>query len=139
MDLSWLVVMGFNTTLTAKFISWWPETHMSFLAFSHQYLHNFIFPQPPITFLTCFCRSERRKYARKKICLNQGSNSQPPGHESNTLTNEPSSRGPMDLTQYGAQQISEYEIDHRSVSLLRQLGISKSDWTCLGIFFRFGG
>ena len=29
----WLVVLGFNATLTAKVISW----HMCFLAFSHQY------------------------------------------------------------------------------------------------------
>ena len=47
------------------------------------------FPKPPTTFLTCFCRGERRKYAGKKSCLNRGSNSQPPGHESDTLTTEP--------------------------------------------------
>ena len=44
------------------------------------------FPKPQTTFLTCFCRGERRKYAGKKVCLNRGSNSQPPGHESDTLT-----------------------------------------------------
>ena len=33
----WLVVLGFNTTLTAKIISWRSVTHMCFLAFSHQY------------------------------------------------------------------------------------------------------
>ena len=47
------------------------------------------FPKPPTSFLTCFCRSERRKYAGKKSCLNRGSTSQPPGHESDTLTTEP--------------------------------------------------
>ena len=52
------------------------------------------FPNPPTTFLTCFCRGERRKYAGKKVRLNRGSNSQPPGHESDTLTTEPSGRGP---------------------------------------------
>ena len=52
-------------------------------------------PKPPTTFLTCFCRGERRKYARKKSRLNQGSNSQPPGHESDTLTTEPPRRGLM--------------------------------------------
>ena len=31
------VVLGFNTTLTAKVISWRSVTHMCFLAFSHQY------------------------------------------------------------------------------------------------------
>ena len=51
------------------------------------------FPKPPTTFLTCFCRGERRKHARKKSRLNQGSNSQPPGHESDTLTTEPPGRG----------------------------------------------
>ena len=39
------------------------------------------------TFLTCF-RGERRKYAGKKVRLNGVSNSQPPGHESDALTNE---------------------------------------------------
>ena len=35
--VGWLVVLGFNTFLTAKVISWLSVTHMSFLAFSHQY------------------------------------------------------------------------------------------------------
>ena len=51
------------------------------------------FPKPPTTFLTCFCSGERRKYAGKKSRLNRGSNSQPPGHESDTLTTEPPRRG----------------------------------------------
>ena len=72
---NWLVVLGFNATLTAKVISWRSVTH--------------VFPG----FLTCFSRGERRKYARKKSCLNRGSNSQPPGHESDTLTTEPPGRG----------------------------------------------
>ena len=33
----WLVVLGFNATLTAKVISWRSVKHMCFLAFSHQY------------------------------------------------------------------------------------------------------
>ena len=33
----WLVVLGFNATLTAKVISWRSVTHMCFLAFPHQY------------------------------------------------------------------------------------------------------
>ena len=52
-------------------------------------LTQLVFPKPPTTFLTCFCRGERRKQARKKSRLNWGSNSQPPGHESDTLTTEP--------------------------------------------------
>ena len=51
------------------------------------------FPKPPTTFLTCFCRGERRKYTGKKSRLNRGSNLQPPGHESDTLTTEPPGRG----------------------------------------------
>ena len=52
-------------------------------------LTQLFFPKPPTTFLTCFCRGERRKYAGKKSRLNRGSNSQPTGHESHTLTTEP--------------------------------------------------
>ena len=36
-EVGWLVVLGFNATLTAKVISWRSVTHMYFLAFSHQY------------------------------------------------------------------------------------------------------
>ena len=35
-------------------------------------LTQLFFPKPPTTFLTCFCRGERRKYAGKKSCLNRG-------------------------------------------------------------------
>ena len=52
-------------------------------------LTQFCFPKPPTAFLTCFCRGERRKYTRKKVRFNQGSNPQPPGHESDTVTTEP--------------------------------------------------
>ena len=85
--VGWLVVLGFNTTLTAKVISWRSVMHVCFLAFSHQYQHNFSF-QSTTSFLTCFCRDERWKYAGKKVRLNQGLNSQPPGHESDTFTTE---------------------------------------------------
>ena len=33
----WLVVLGFNATLTPKVLSWRSVTHTCFLAFSHQY------------------------------------------------------------------------------------------------------
>ena len=55
-------------------------------------LTQLFFPKPPTTFLTCFCRGERRKYAGKKSRLNWGSNLQPPGHESDTLITEPPGR-----------------------------------------------
>ena len=64
-----------------------------FLGFLTPVLTQLFFPKPPTTFLTCFCRGERRKYAGKKSHLNRGSNSQPPGHESNTLTTELPGRG----------------------------------------------
>ena len=50
---------------------------------------HFFFPKPPTTFLTCLCTGERRIYVRKKSCLNRGSNSQPPGHESDTPLSHP--------------------------------------------------
>ena len=80
--ISWLlVVLGFNTTLTAKVISWRSVTHMCFPGFLTPVLTQLFFPKPPTTFFTCFCKGERQKYARKKSRLNQGSNSQPPGHD----------------------------------------------------------
>ena len=56
-------------------------------------LTQLFFPKPLNTFLTCFCRGERRKYARKKSRLNRGSNSQPQGHESDMLTTASPGRG----------------------------------------------
>ena len=65
------------------------ETHV-FPGFLTPVLTQLFIQKPPTTFLTCFCRGERRrKYAGKKVRLNRGSNSQPPGHEPNTLTTEP--------------------------------------------------
>ena len=60
-------------------------------------LTQLFFPKPPTTFLRCFCRGERRKYAEKKRRHNRGSNSQPPGHESDMLTTEPPGRGKTKL------------------------------------------
>ena len=56
-------------------------------------LTQLFFPKPPTTFLTCFCRGERRKYAGKKSRLKWGSNSRPPGYEFDTLTTEPPGQG----------------------------------------------
>ena len=56
-------------------------------------LTQLFFPMPPTTFLTCFCRGERRKNAGKKSRLNWGSNSQSPDHESDTLTTVPPGLG----------------------------------------------
>ena len=57
--------------------------------------------KPLTTFLTCFCRGERRKYAGKKSYLNRGSNSQPPGHELDMLTTEPPGWGDFYLKGIG--------------------------------------
>ena len=93
--LTYLVVfvaLGFNATLTAKVISWRSVTHV-FPGFLTPVLTQLFFPKPPTTFLTCFCRGERRKYTGKKSHPNRGSNSQPKGHESDMLTTEPPGRG----------------------------------------------
>ena len=87
-----MVVLGFNSTFTAKVISWLSVTHASFLAFSTS-TNTTVFPKPPTTFLTGFCRGKRRKYAGKKLCLNQVSNSQTAVHESDRLTIEPPGQG----------------------------------------------
>ena len=67
--------------------------HILFPGFLRPVLTQLFFPKPPTAFLTCFCRGEQRNYATKKVCLNQGLNSEPPGHESDTLTTEPSGQG----------------------------------------------
>ena len=61
-------------------------------------LTQLFLPKPPTTFLTCFCRGQRQKYAEKKSRLNRGSNSQPPGHESDMLTTEPPGQVPKSKT-----------------------------------------
>ena len=60
-------------------------------------LTQLFFPKPLTTFLTCFCRGARRKYARKKVRVNERSNSQPPGRESDTLTTEAPRRGKIQM------------------------------------------
>ena len=54
--VGWLVVLGFNATLTAKVISWRSVTHYVFPGFLTPLLTQLFFPKPPTTFLTCFCR-----------------------------------------------------------------------------------
>ena len=72
-------------------------------------LTQLFFPKQPTTFLTCFCRGERRKYAGKKSRLNRGSNSQPPGHESDALTTEPPGRGQSNLKALAGNKINVTE------------------------------
>ena len=87
-----IVVWVLNATLTATVISWQSVTHV-FPGFLTPVLMQLFFPKPLTTFLTCFCRAERRKYARNKVCLTRGSKSQPPGHESDMLTTKPPGQG----------------------------------------------
>ena len=69
-------------------------------------LTQLFFPKPLTTFLTCFCRGERPKYAGKKSRLNRGSNSQPPNHESDMLTTETPGRGEIKVDQGQTVQIT---------------------------------
>ena len=76
-------------------------------------LTQLFFPKPPTTFLTCFCRGERRKYAGKKSRLNRGLNSQPPGHESHTLTTEPPGQGFKPLNSFHMMIVKTTVSDER--------------------------
>ena len=68
-DVGWLVVWGFNATLTAKVISWRSVTQHVFPGFLTPVLTQLFFPKPPTAFLTCFCRGQKQKYAGKKSRL----------------------------------------------------------------------
>ena len=92
--VGWLVVLGFNATLTTKVISWRSVTHVCFLAFSHQCYHKFSFQSHKLLFSHASAKV-RGENTPERSRLNRGSNSQPPGHESNTLTTEPPERGKM--------------------------------------------
>ena len=63
-----------------------------FPGFHTPVLTPLFFPKPLTSFLTCFCRGERRKYAGKKV-TSTVDRTQPLGHESDTLTTEPPGRG----------------------------------------------
>ena len=73
-----------------------------FSGFLTAVLTQLFFPKPPTIFLTYFCRGGRRKHAGKKSRLNRGSNSQPPGHESDTLTTEPPGRREQQVEKIGS-------------------------------------
>ena len=65
--VDWLVVLGFNATLTAKVISWQSVTHMCFLAFSHQYLHNFSFQSHRLLFSHASAEVRGENTAERKV------------------------------------------------------------------------
>ena len=101
--LSWpmpsllLLVLGFNAIKQQRSYHgcWW-RTCVSWLC--HTSTYTTFFPKPPPTFLTCFSRRERHKYAGKTDPLNRVSNSQPQGHESDTHTTEPPGRAYLPST-----------------------------------------
>ena len=62
MFVAWLVVLGFNAFLTASHIMAVSDAYV-FPGFLTPVLTQLFFPKSPTTFLTCFCRGERRKYA----------------------------------------------------------------------------
>ena len=86
-------------------------------------LTQLFFSKPPTTFLTCFCREERRKYAGKKSRLNQGSNSHPPGHESDTLTTEQPGPGPVCKKKNKNGKHSQCQNRRSSISGIAQIKI----------------
>ena len=116
-------------------------------------LTQLFFPKPPTIFLTCFCRGERRKYAGKKSRLNLGSNLQPRGHESDTLTTEPPGRGLhyTDIKKFLKNLLlwnrwSYFEIVHRNVPWMtlfkncsRNFDPSKNMALVNGVFLHYMG
>ena len=87
----------------------------AFPGFLTPVLTQLYFPKPPTTFLTCFCGGERRKDAGKEVRLNSGSNSQPPGHESDMLTTEPPGRGTYNAAPFGYQRRLELPIPNDKI------------------------
>ena len=77
------------------------DTHDCVFWLSQTSANTTFFPKLQTTFLTCFCRGLRQKYVGKRVLLNQVSNSQPSGHESEMLTSEPP-----------GQAVSEKKPDH---------------------------
>ena len=68
------------------------DAHM-FPGFLTSKLRQLSFQSHRLLFSHAFSKGARRKCAGNKVNLNQRSNLQPPGHESDTLTTEPSGRG----------------------------------------------
>ena len=86
-------------------------------------LTQLLFPKPQTTFLTCFCRGERRKYAGKKSRHNRGSNSQPPGHESDTLTTEPPGLLKWNIVRFYIKHLNHGQVDNCEISTACEIGI----------------
>ena len=97
-----------------------------FPGFLSPVLTQLFFPKPPTTFLACFCRGERRKYAGKKARLSRESNIQPPGYEPDTLTTEPLGRGPKsELVQKCEKELN---VSAKSIDRVILRGLRKVTW-----------
>ena len=94
-------------------------------------LIQLFFPKPPTTFLTCFCRGERRKYAVKKSRLNWGSNSKPPGLESDTRTTEPPGWGSMPKVTFFSHWLLFW------ITIVNKLSLWNTNAPATAIFFFF--
>ena len=94
-------------------------------------LTQLFFPKPPTTFLTCFGRGERRKYAGKKSRLNRGSNSQPPDHESDTFTTEPPGRGGI-----GLDSKAHLQSRKKFISAMNAVSVPTSTLSGMGVLWR---
>ena len=69
-------------------------------------LTQLFFPKPPTTFLTCFCRGERQKYARKKSRLNWDRTH---NHQVTSPTHTPLSHPGLALSVWDISQWKENE------------------------------
>ena len=78
MDVGWLVVLGFNTTLTAKVILWRSVTYMCFLAFSRTQLS---FQSHQLLFSPASAEVRGENMLERKFA-STGYQTQPLGHES---------------------------------------------------------
>ena len=85
----WLVVLGFNATLTAKIISWQSVTHMCFLAFLHQHKHNFPFQSHRLLFSYASAEVRSENMLENKVASTWD---QTPNHQVISLTGSPLSQ-----------------------------------------------
>ena len=115
------------------------EAHV-FPGFLTLVLTQLFFPKPPTTFLTCFFRGERRKYAGKKSHPNRGSNSQPPSHESDTLTTVPPGRGGFRWWKLMKSRLARpdgtYKLDYLVQDFLQNKYMVTIDRKVLGLVFQ---
>ena len=84
-----MVLLRFTATLTAKVIMAVSEAHVCVSWLSDTSTSTIFLSKATDYFSHMFLQSWEAKYAGKKVRLNRGSNSQPPGHRSDTLTSEP--------------------------------------------------